>query len=196
MFKNYFLINLTLMVITAILVLKLHGQLNRSYEIPRLPGEDVQDIAGSESDRPAAPALNPADYAVIADRNLFHPSRSGEEKKAETPAALPLKEKPQVFGTTIMNNKRFALIENPATKKTALYRLNDTIAGFTVSEILREKVILARGGDTVEIGLREDKTFTPVKRPAPRRIEKKAKQRRRTTPSRRRMPRARQWAGQ
>lgn len=190
MFRNYFLINLVLMAVTGLLAMKLHGQLNMSYDVPRAGEASVRASADNQTDAPAEELSNPAEYDVIADRNLFHPSRSRNEKKEKSSEAPPFKEKPQVFGTTIMNDKRFALIENPATQKTGLYELNDTIAGFTISEILREKVVLARGDDTLEIGLREDKKFTPVKRPAPRQIERKAERRRRPVPSRRRAPRA------
>ena len=42
-------------------------------------------------------------------------------------------------------------------KKTKSYRINDLIAGFVISEILKDKVVLLSGVDKIEIKLREDK---------------------------------------
>lgn len=193
MLRNYFLINLLLVLIIGILGYKLYGILSQPEEIPseatvrELPKD--QGTAGMQE-----PPLSDSAFDNIAKLDLFRPSRtpSGKEGKKSEPAVL--KEPPKLFGTVILNDTRTAIIEDPESGRTKVYRLDDTFSGYRISEIYENRVVLSRDGDKVEVKLRDDKGIQPVPRqpgisPSQRRagIERPVPQRRtqKVTPRRR-----------
>ena len=167
MLRNYFLINLLLITIIGFLGIKMYRAYN---DTPEIPTEASVKKAAKEST--IAPrkgrAVNDAAFDVIAKLDLFRPSRTApvlDEKKAEN---KPMTNPPKLFGTIILNENKSAIIEDPDTKSTKVYRLNDSIAGYTLSEILEDKVVLSREGDKIEIKLREDKKLAPQRKTAVR----------------------------
>ena len=99
------------------------------------------------------------DYVVVADENLFHPERRiPPEKKAE--AVLP---KPEfvLFGTLIAPNLSIAYMEDKKAPVTTPGRGNrqttlkkgELLSGFTLKEIMKDKVVMARGEETIQVSL-------------------------------------------
>jgi hypothetical protein len=109
-------------------------------------------------------SLNTDSYDVISELDLFRPSRSPVEKSEVKVEKGPLKDPPKLFGTIILNELKTAILEDPDTKSTKNYRVNDTVAGFVISDILEDKVLLLRDGENYEVKLRESKGITPPKR--------------------------------
>jgi len=187
MLRNYFILNLLLILILCVLGFKLYNVLADSTEIPSEASESgvrKEDIDNSQREK----AINESTYDTISRLDLFRPSRSAplaENKKEEQSS---LKSPPKLFGTIILKENTTAILEDPETKKTKLYRVNDTIAGYSVTEILKDKVVLSVNGDKVEVKLRDDKGIKPAAKP---RVQPRATQQttsRRTTPQRRSRP--------
>ena len=187
MLRNYFILNLLLILILGVLGFKLYNVLALSVKIPSEASEsDVrkEDIDNSQREK----AINESTYDTISRLDLFRPSRTAplaENKKEEQ---SPLKSPPKLFGTIILKENTTAILEDPDTNKTKVYRVNDSIAGYRVAEILEDKVVLSVNGDKIEVKLRDDKGIKPAAQP---RVQQRATQQttsRRATPQRRSRP--------
>jgi hypothetical protein len=186
--------------------LKLYKVWVQSSELPVEQSQQVQPEKKTAREK-QLPERKPkrADrtaYDVIAQNDLFRPSRSASEQK-DSPTQVSTKEKPILFGTIIMDNEKSAILEDPTTKVTKLYKINDSLAGYTVEEIQEDKVVLLKDGNPVEVKLRAEKDIKmPVqKRPAvqrrrptrrtPRSAVQQQQSRTRSRPARRQPPRVR-----
>ncbi len=154
--RRFFLINLVLLVIIGFLCLRFYKAWAKPLDIPAQISrqQSVMDIKSLIDKK----ALDKPAYYVIARKDLFRPSRSGSQLY-ETPKQLSLKETPKLFGTTIMSNDKSAILEDPITKTTKLYHINDSFAGFIVADIQADKVVLLRGTEKIEVYLRDAKNF-------------------------------------
>ena len=116
-----------------------------------------------------------ASFQIISSKDLFRPSRTASLAPVRTtPKPVPTNP-PKLFATIIHGSDSIAIMEDTDTKKTKSYRLNDHIAGFVLSEILEDRVILLSGADKLEIKLRDDKGIKAA-RPRPpvrKRVERK-----------------------
>lgn len=129
---------------------------------PKLP------VEGSALKRPST-------YEAIATENLFSEDRKEfipeeetppetSEKDSEPPAAPPVKLNRDIvlYGVVIMNDYKTALISNPEKKKektgnTITVKENDTVGGYTVKSIQRDRIQLAAENDLYEVMLFDDK---------------------------------------
>ena len=178
MLKNYFLLNLLLVLIITILGVTLYKVLTMPVDIPTKAAVVSPRKIVKKPARTIA-RIDSSSYDVIAFKNLFHPSRSTTDKMAKVPAKpVSPRDTPQLFGTIITGDKKIAILENPSTKKSGTYNVNDSVAGFVVSEILEEKVILKSGAEIVEVKLRSDKKFKAAKRMRRPKTLRKSPQRR------------------
>ena len=82
--------------------------------------------------------------------------------KSDEYITLSPDEKPDLFGTIITNESKSALIQDRVSKQTGVYSVNDEVAGFTVSEIREDAVVLTKNDKFVEIRLREYKDIPPL----------------------------------
>jgi type II secretory pathway component PulC len=158
MLRNYFFINLILIIIIGFLGLKFHKSYSQKMDMPAGPAaKQVQkkDDQVKKEDKPVDPSL----FQIISNMDIFRPSRSPyreEEAKQEAPK-IP----PRLFGTVILGNEKTALLEDPNTKSTRIYRVNESVGGYVVSEIMEDRVVLSWNGDKSEIRLREEKKGLP-----------------------------------
>jgi len=108
--------------------------------------------------------LSPAEYASIADANLFHPQRIiPPEKKEEQP--LP---KPEfvLYGTLIFEDSGIAYLEDlKAPRRTAgrgtrqiPLREGDTLSGFILKQIAADRVFMRRGEEIITVKIHENRT--------------------------------------
>ena len=99
------------------------------------------------------------DYAVISDKNLFHPARKIPlEKQPEK--AIP---KPDVFlyGTLITENGSYAFIEDKKTpystpgrgKRQITLKKGDRLNGYTLGEVEANRIVLVKGEEKVVVML-------------------------------------------
>jgi len=103
----------------------------------RLAGVLPADDAGAAA--PAAPPLPPlADFAVIAERDVFNPGRASGSAPGSTTLRLR--------GVGLHGGAATAAIEDAAAHRQDLYRVGDAIAGATVAAIDWDRVTLQRGG--------------------------------------------------
>jgi len=158
MLRNYFLINLILIVIIGFLGIKFYEVYTRSTDIPEGPPAkqaQKENAQVKSEDR----SVDPTIFQVISNMDLFRPARSpyrGEPSQQ----ALP-KTPPRLFGTVILDNEKTAILEDPDTKATRSYHVNEAIGNYVVSEILEDRVILQLNGERSEVRLREEKKGLP-----------------------------------
>jgi hypothetical protein len=127
--------------------------------------------AGSARATPPAPATA---YAVVAERNLFSPSRSEVTPEPPKPtvavptvAAAPPAPKPRLHGVIIgRDGGPRAYLEDPRTRKTFAYTVGDTVAESRVEQIGTDRVVLRRGPETFEVLLRDPSKPRPPPVPA------------------------------
>jgi len=182
-----------LLIIIILLGGKLYSVFSYTADIPTKAVGKTDEKAKVDI-KPVDRVINESNVQLIAKLDLFRPGRApfvAEKKDASVEQAAP-GNPPKLFGTILLNNQETAILQDPDTKKTAMYHVNDTVAGYKVSEILEEKVVLLKGAEKVEIKLREDKGVTAPKRVArkPRAAPqvKKPEQRKPATSRTRRRP--------
>ena len=90
--------------------------------------------------------------------DLFQPDRKlPAEKAPEAKQTVQPGNTPRLFGTIILGDKKTAILEDPDTKATKIYSINDSIAGYVVSEISSNKVVLLLNDESVEDKLQDEK---------------------------------------
>jgi hypothetical protein len=110
---------------------------------------------------PAAPGgALPGSYGVVASRNLFSPTRS-EAPAAGVSNALPAP-KPNLYGIILRDGAPVAYLEDPTTRRVAGYRLGDSVAGGTVTQIGADHVVLNRPDGEVNVRLRDPSKPRPA----------------------------------
>jgi len=97
------------------------------------------------------------EYAVIAEHNLFHPDRIiPAEKKAEVVVPRP---DFILYGILIADNVSIAYINDKKTVRTTPGRgkrqislkIGEALSGYTLKQVLLDKVVMVRGDDTIEV---------------------------------------------
>jgi type II secretory pathway component PulC len=103
------------------------------------------------------PLASPAEYTIIAEKNLLHPERKIPVDKPEAPP-LP---KPEfvLYGTLIAGDVSLAYLEDQKAstaaqgkgKKQRALKKGETMSGFTLKEIEADKVVMVRGEEKIEV---------------------------------------------
>ena len=163
MLRNYFLINLILLIIVGMLGLRFYKTWVKPLDIaaqktPQQTQKDKKISEDKKTEEKKELSFNETVYNVIVQKDLFRPLRSAPQVEE-----IPLQffaNPPKLYGTIIMGNDKSAILEDQNTKTTRLYRLNDLFGGFTISDIQDNKVVLSRGDKSIEVKLREIKTIT------------------------------------
>jgi type II secretory pathway component PulC len=171
MLRNYFLLNLLLILIIGALSFNLYNVISYTEAVPSESSVKYAPKAHSAVQR-RDNAISEGAFDAISRMDLFNPSRSASLLKDKKVEKEPLKNPPKLFGTIILRENKTAILEDPETKTTKVYRINDSVAGYTVSDILEDKVILTGNGDKFEVKLRDEKGIKPPRRSAVRRPAK------------------------
>lgn len=193
MFRNYFLINLVLILMISVLGFKFYDVATHRVELPSLSAVTKKQ-AKFDIIKPVERTVNEKAYDVISNLDLFRPSRTPVSTTEVKTEKAPDKNPPKLFGTIILNDLKTAILEDPDTKSTKNYRINDSIAGYVVSDILEDKVVLTRNGDSIEVKLREIKSVSAPQRPVINRTQQErptpavSRARRQPRPQRARRP--------
>jgi hypothetical protein len=162
MIRNYFLINLILLVIIGFLWTKFYKVYSHTFDIPsETAGKQIQKETAQGSSEEMAP--DATRFQIISNMDLFRPSRTPykEEVKQQEAPRIP----PRLFGTIILGSEKTAILEDPNTKLTRMYHLNESIGGYVVSDILEDKIVLSWNGEKSEVRLREEKKGLPPVKP-------------------------------
>ncbi|OPY86215.1 MAG: hypothetical protein A4E71_01682 [Smithella sp. PtaU1.Bin162] len=112
-------------------------------------------------------ATSSLDYVVIAEKNLFHPERKmPSEKKEDQQSAGP---EIILYGTLVTDEQRIAYIEDKKApystqgrgKRQVAVNEGSMIAGYKLTEVNTESILLIRGEDRIVVTLRTQKERKP-----------------------------------
>jgi hypothetical protein len=135
-----------------------------SRELRRAPNTVPTRRAAGPTAPPGIPAAPgdavPGSYGVVASRNLFSPTRS--EAPAAAVSNAPPAAKPNLFGIILRDGAPVAYLEDPTTRRVAGYRLGDSVAGGTVTQIGADHVVLNRPDGEVNVRLRDPSKPRPA----------------------------------
>ncbi len=187
--RNLFLINLIMIIMIGLLGYWFYKVWVRPLDLPVKAGQE-NVVPDEDADGNMKRPMDKAAYDIIAQKDLFRPSRTASNAES-VPASVSAGDAPKLFGTIIKNDIKMAILEDPSSKTTKIYNVNDSVAGFRVSEILQDKVVLMRGNEKIEVKLREEKGITApraVRQPVNPRSTRSRNIKRRT--SRRTLPRS------
>jgi hypothetical protein len=140
-----------------------------SFDVWSKGDETVPEILSGKNPEKSLPgkriierAMPPeSTYGIVAEKNLFSASRSEFVPEKQKQGPLKISEKMVIlYGVVVMGDRKKALISNPeagpdAGKKPAAkdkwVAVGDTIGTFSVTEIRKDRIILADGANTHEI---------------------------------------------
>ncbi len=180
MFSKIWLINFFLAVFAISFGLKAYGV----WSEEKKSSSEVRPIEkpSSRSEKRIVKRRMPpeSDYSVVVEKTLFSPERVSADLQKEDPEAEAIKDLKVsgkrffLYGVIIMDDYKAALITNPEIKpgkrKQKWVMVGDTVGGFSVAGIKKDRIILAQGAREYEI-LLYDKDKPKVRAPA----RKKAK---------------------
>lgn len=154
--KNVNLLNLGLLVVAAAGIACAVYPLT-SISVNVTPAPLTEPTAGQSE--PAAPGIHaPAytDYALIAEQNLFHPSRT----IASGGPAMP---RPEVilYGTLIIDNMSIAYVEDKKSphstpgrgKRQIALKKGESLSGYVLTTVDKDRIELVKGGDKIVVYL-------------------------------------------
>lgn len=128
---------------------------------------------------PAAPGPAPSPagslsgFTMIAERNLFSPTRNETAPESAKPptrtsATAPQVPKPRLYGVVLgRDGGPRAYLEDPRTRKVFGYAVGDTVAESRVERISADRVVLRRGEEVFEVLLRDPSKPKPAPASAP-----------------------------
>ncbi len=160
-----------LLLVAALLAGRLH---DAWVARPAPPPPEATAPGAAEPPPPteAAPARPPlSTYAVIAERNLFSPTRSEVAPEAPRPVvagggpAAPPPPRPRLYGVVVLPDGRGrAFLEDVQRRRVFAYSVGDTVGDARLEEVKPDRVVLRRGGETFEVLLHDP---TKPRPPAP-----------------------------
>ncbi len=154
--RNINVLNILLLAIALLLFLEFdYPLLNRDISVEQIEAKE----AALQNEEKVAPetSVSYADFATVAEKNLFHPEREIPKTEKE---AVP---KPELilYGTLITDDVSIAYVEDKkspystpgrAKRQTALKKGN-SIAGYVLREIEPNRIVLTRGEDKLVVRL-------------------------------------------
>lgn len=159
MFRSHFLLNIILLVIIIVLGVKLYNALFHTVDIPtQAIVQDGQYGRITVTRKVRAP--DKSSIHVITSKDIFRDTRSSSQTTERQRKPIDMKNLPTLFGTIIMNGQRKAIIKMKGEKSNRILEQDATIAGFQISEIQEDKVVLIQDGEKIELKLRNKKSVT------------------------------------
>lgn len=157
--RNVNPLNIVLIVSAALLALGAFTPFFYTQVKYTLPAAKLPPVEEEKPPEVTAASPSMSDYMVIAELNLFHPDRKIPPEKKEA-QQLP---KPELilFGTLITDGMSVAYVEdkkNPKTspgrgKRQTVMKKGDVVSGFVLKEIENDRIMLARGDETMVVYL-------------------------------------------
>ncbi|MCX5839682.1 MAG: hypothetical protein NTW71_14400 [Deltaproteobacteria bacterium] len=160
-FSRIWLINISLAVLVVFLgIMSFNVWLKADETIP-----EIQTGKSSEKPLPGKRIMErtmPPDstYGIVAEKNLFSSNRSESVPVKQEPGQLKISEKMIfLYGVVITGNLKQALVSNPDPAPQAgnpplrdkWVKVGDAMGNFSVSDIRKDRIILAEGADMHEI---------------------------------------------
>jgi hypothetical protein len=164
--KNINVLNLLLLTITTFLFFKLDDSLAYN-KITFTLSKPKEIMSESEKKEIAEKAVAYLDYALITEKNLFHPQRKivleiKEEQQMAKPEII-------LYGTLITDEKRIAYIEDKKNsystpgrgKRQVAVDEGSMIAGYKLAKVNAESILLVHGKDKIIVTLNTQKERKP-----------------------------------
>jgi hypothetical protein len=167
-------------LILGLLVLALGGVLGTQWADwpPQAPGPD----AGATAEQGQVPDPTPADplallqplddkedYAVVTERPLFMPDRRPPEDQPEEALPEPMSDQSldqvDLNAVLITPSESIAWVMDAASREVRRVRQGDEVSGWEIRDILSDRVVLERQGETNTLVLRDYARMAP---PPPR----------------------------
>ncbi len=136
------------------------------------PSQETGAPASAEAKQPEqVPSLS--DYQVVAEMNLFHPERKVPERQGERAAARP---EIILYGTVVAGDMSLAYIEDLKApysspgrgKRQRTLKKGESISGFVLKEVLSNRIVLAKGDETMTVFLEDPKKVRSEAQTPPR----------------------------
>ncbi|HCY19844.1 MAG TPA: hypothetical protein DHU69_08880 [Deltaproteobacteria bacterium] len=148
--RRYLFISIVLAAIAIVLGVKL-------FEIwLSAPTETIyEDAATKPTERtiPIGQIPSTSDYQAIIEKDIFRPSRT-----KPAPVLVEVKPTPRfnLYGVIMVGEKKRAILgSDEPQKKPQSFKIGDAvIEGYMVADILRDRVVLKRGAEQLEIALK------------------------------------------
>jgi type II secretion system (T2SS) protein C len=164
------LVDALLLVVAAFLGVRLYEAW--ALRAPAPPTEPASSPSAEVAAPPAAVAPTPplTAFNVVAERNLFSPTRSETAPEPTRAgggpaAAAPPAPKPRLYGVVILAEGRDrAYLEDMQRRKVFAYSVGDLVGDARLEQIKSDRVVLRRGGETFEVLLNDPAKPRP---PAP-----------------------------
>ena len=145
--RKYYFINAILITIAVLLGNKLYGVILKPIELfPAVKSRDASATGQVKENLPEKKKES-FDYQVIVRKDLFRPER----KKPDAGGAFSETVPPKLIGILIKNDGARAFFVDSVTKVTKTYKQKETISGYTIHEILENKVILMKDGEKIDL---------------------------------------------
>ena len=150
------LVDALLLVVAAFLGVRL-------YEAwaSRPPAVALEAPPAASAEAPPPPAAAPTrppltEYAVVAERNLFSPTRTETPPEPASAAAggpaAPPAPKPRLYGVVLLPEGRGrAYLEDVQRRRVFGYSEGDLVGDARLEQIKADRVVLRRGGETFEV---------------------------------------------
>jgi hypothetical protein len=161
--------------VVCILVFLAYPRTYSGIQIPAPAVSPAEQAKGEPSAQPAAPSVQ--EYALIAEKNLFHPKRIIPPKKTEETVPRP---EFVLYGTLIIDNLKIAYLTDGRAprstpgrggRQTAL-KLGESMSGYRLHDVMPDRVVMVRGDDRMEVrvispGGKKNRGSEPAKAAAP-----------------------------
>lgn len=126
---------------------------------PAVPPEAPPAVSTEVAPPPAAASPRPplTAFAVVAERNLFSPTRTETAPEPPRPATgagapAPPAPKPRLFGIVLLAEGRGrAYLEDAQRRRVFAYSVGDLVGDARLEQIKSDRVVLRRGGETFEV---------------------------------------------
>jgi hypothetical protein len=161
LFRNITVLNIVLAAVAAAWATTVISPMVRTHASFTPPALKKTEPAKEEI--PAQSQVpSPQDYTLIADQNLFHPERRIPIEKPPGPPPPPPPEF-VLYGTLVTDGTSVAYMEDRKApqstagrgKRQISLKKGETLSGFTVKEIDSEKVVMAKGEESITVYLND-----------------------------------------
>lgn len=181
--KNVNLLNLLLTALLIYSANPLLASLNVKVDIKPFTEVNkdsafMKDDLSLSDEHPTLKTASLSEYALIGEKNLFHPERRIVEKEEQKKQIS----RPNVifYGSLITDTVRLAFIEDTnapyATtgrgKRQRVLKVGDSLSGYTLKEIQHDRVVLACGEDIMTVNVMEQSKRKMIAEPKTDKTEK------------------------
>jgi hypothetical protein len=183
MFRQFFLINIFLLLATLVVGWVVYERWRTPFDMPDV-GADLA-VENNRKIKVNAPIAHgnpnsPEYYETISREDLFRPQRKPyipPKKKSDKPTPTPTPKgtpvptpKAKVTAILKLGRKRVALITDPSIEKgePQAYARGDELLEYTIAQITSRGVVLAKeGAEPIPLSLRDYKTMFAEEAPPP-----------------------------